>query len=297
MRKIRSVDDMCLLDDILMNVVFDDDTETTAEVLRIIMDIPDLQITSAKAQVSAHNLKNRSTRFDVKAVDSTGANYDIEVQRSVAGAGGKRARYNASMMDKTLLEKGSDLNELPKLCVIFITENDVLKGNQPIYHINRTIREKDNELFNDDEEIIYVNCGYNSGRRVTDIEKLIHDFRCIDPSKMYLPQLARKTSDCKNDKETRGMLSEWVERNYGDQFRRELAAAEKKAERRIERELKKKLKKQETEYKAAAKNMMIKTIYDNVRKDFSDDTDAIRYVAKITGTTSRKVREIIDSDK
>ena len=105
MRKIRSVDDMCLLDDVLMNVVFDDDTETTAEMLRIIMGIPDLRIISAKSQFSATSLQNRSTRFDVKAVDSTGTNYDIEVQRSDVGATAKRARFNASMMNRTMLKK------------------------------------------------------------------------------------------------------------------------------------------------------------------------------------------------
>ena len=235
MRKIRSVDDMCLLDDVLMNVVFDDDTETTAEMLRIIMGIPDLRIISAKSQFSANSLQNRSTRFDVKAVDSTGTNYDIEVQRSDAGATAKRARFNASTMNRTMLKKGSDFDELPKLCVIFITEHDVLKGNRPIYHIYRTINEKQHEIFDDDEEIIYVNCEYNSDRRNTDIEKLIHDFKCVDPSKMYLPQLAKKTSECKSERETRGMLSEWVERNYGDQFRAELAVA-------VEKEVKKRLK-------------------------------------------------------
>ncbi|MBO7677141.1 MAG: PD-(D/E)XK nuclease family transposase, partial [Erysipelotrichaceae bacterium] len=251
MRRIKSVDDMCLLDDVLMNVVFDDDTETTEEVLRIIMDIPDLTITYAKAQYSIHKLQNRSIRFDIKAVDSAGTNYDIEVQRNDTGAEEKRARFNASMMDSALLRKGARFKELPRMCVIFITEHDVLKGNRPIYHINRTIREKGNEVFDDDEEIIYVNCEYNSGRRNTDIEKLIHDLKCADPSKMYLPRLARKTSDCKSSRETRDMLSEWVERNYGDQLKREVAIEVRKQTKEVREIAKAELKEAKAELKEA----------------------------------------------
>ena len=41
---------------------------------------------------------------------------------------------------------------------------------------------------------------------------------------------------------------------------------------------------------------MIRTVYENVRKDFDEDKDAIRYVAKIFSTTSKKVGEALETN-
>lgn len=67
------------------------------------------------------------------------------------------------------------------LYVIFITENDVLKSNLPIYHIDRTIRETQ-KSFNDEAHIIYVNSQIINE---TELGKLMHDFRCKDAKDMY----------------------------------------------------------------------------------------------------------------
>lgn len=44
----------------------------------------------------------------------------------------KRARYNCSMMDANMIAHGENFEALPKIYIIFITENDVLKRNLPI---------------------------------------------------------------------------------------------------------------------------------------------------------------------
>lgn len=67
---------------------------------------PDLEVLDVHTQVFVENLLNRSVRLDILATDSTGAKFNVEVQRSDKGAGRKRARYNSSMMDANLLKKG-----------------------------------------------------------------------------------------------------------------------------------------------------------------------------------------------
>ena len=42
---------------------------------------------------------------------------------------------------------GQDFEELPESYVIFITRDDAIGSSLPIYHIVRTIRETDEELF------------------------------------------------------------------------------------------------------------------------------------------------------
>ena len=124
-----------LIDDDFMKKVFTDKA-CVQLVLRIIMEMPDLIVRDVQSEYVINNLYGRSVRFDVHAVDNDGKEYDIEIQRSDKGAGAKRARYNSGIMDANAIESGDDVLKLPETYVIFITENDVLKRNKPIYHID-----------------------------------------------------------------------------------------------------------------------------------------------------------------
>jgi len=57
------------------------------------------------------------------------------------GSGVKRARFHSSMIDRTLLSKGEDFEDLVDTYVIFITEMIIWKGS--LYHIERRIEEMD----------------------------------------------------------------------------------------------------------------------------------------------------------
>ena len=78
------------------------------------------------------------------------------------------------MLDYHELEKSRDFKELPETFVIFITENDVLHGDEKIYHIDRFIRESE-KIFDDGTHIIYVNGSYK-GEVGEPLDDLIHDF-------------------------------------------------------------------------------------------------------------------------
>lgn len=77
-------------------------------------------------------------------------------------------------MDSVSTVTKMDTESLPETYVIFITANDVLKRNLPLYHINRKIEET-NEPFNDGTHIIYVNGTYRGDDA---IGSLMHDFSC-----------------------------------------------------------------------------------------------------------------------
>ena len=114
-----------LLDDDFLTKCFDRKTDCMELVLQIVLENPDLQVVDVRTQVFVENLLNRSVRLDVLATDSAGRKFNVEIQRADKGAGRKRARYNSSMMDSHLLDKGKDVEMLPETYVIFITEHDV----------------------------------------------------------------------------------------------------------------------------------------------------------------------------
>ena len=114
--------------------------------------------------------------------------FDVEIQRSDAGAGAKRARHNSSLMDAHILKPGADTEEIPDSYVIFITENDVMNGDQAVYPVDRYVKiGRKKVLFGDGSHILYVNGKY---RGDDEIGKLIHDLSCTDPDDMNYEALA-----------------------------------------------------------------------------------------------------------
>ena len=186
-----------LIDDTFMSKVFED--KACAELLlRIILGRDDLTVQETSTQYELKNIQGRSAKLDIYAVDSTGAKYDVEVQRSDKGALPKRGRYNSSLMDANTLDTGEDFEKLPKTYVIFITENDYFRGGLPMYTISRCITNMGHAIYDDESSIIYVN---GENRDDSAVGKLMQDFFCKDPHKMNYELLSRRTEYFKESKE------------------------------------------------------------------------------------------------
>ena len=186
-----------LLDDDFMTKCFEENIEATELVLGIVLNKSDIKVEKVQTQYSMKNIKGRSLRLDIYATDSENKKYNIEIQRADKGAGAKRARYNSSLIDSNILPAGVEVENLGETYVIFITENDVIGKNKPIYHIERYIMEAE-EYFNDGSHIIYVNASYKDD---TELGKLMHDFSVTEPDNMYFKVLADATGYYKKDKE------------------------------------------------------------------------------------------------
>ena len=177
-----------LMDDEFMSKVFDGDIKSTELILRIIMDDDQIKVIDVVAQYEIKNLQGRSARLDIKAADKDGRIFDVEIQRADKGAVAERARFNSSIIDANQLKKKQTYKDLKESYVIFFTENDVIGGNKPIYHVERVIQEM-GTLFNDGEHIIYVNGSYEAD---TPLGRLVHDFNCTDSKDMYYKELAER---------------------------------------------------------------------------------------------------------
>ncbi len=168
-------------------------------------------------QVVKHNLFGRSVKLDIVAEDIFKTEYNIEIQRSDAGAGGKRIRYHQAMLDSHTLKKSTDFNKLPTLYIIFILEHDLFNQGKPIYFVNKTIDIKDEEgnylPFDDACNIMYINGDY---RGDNPLGKLMHDFSASNPDEMYYEELARRVRFHKqNEKGVQNMCK--IVEEYGDE--------------------------------------------------------------------------------
>lgn len=187
-----------LIDDDFMTICFDGYIEGVELLLKVILDRDDLKVSEVKAQKVIKNLHGRDLRLDIYATGKDGKKYNIEIQRADKGAHEKQARYHSSMVDSDMLNPGDDFTDLCENYVIFITENDVLGLNKPIYHIDRFIREGYMQ-FNDGEHIIYVNGSIKSND--TALGRLMRDFYCTEAKDMHYKELAERVRHYKETEE------------------------------------------------------------------------------------------------
>lgn len=167
--------------------------ECTEYILQVILDKKDLRIEDVVVQKDFKNLQGRSAILDCVALDQEGIQYNIEIQQEKEGASEKRARYHSGLLDMNTLNAGEKFEKLPESYVIFLTQGDILGEQQPICHIERTVKETGKE-FPDKAHIIYVNTEICED---TELGRMLHDLHCSEPDEMYSEILAQRVKDLK----------------------------------------------------------------------------------------------------
>ena len=200
-----------LMSDIFMRNVFKK-RECLEYVLQVIMEKQDLYVIDQVIQKDYKNLQGRSAVMDCVARDSTGKQFDVEIQQDNEGASPKRARYHSGLMDMNTLNPGQDFEELPESYVIFITRDDILGYGLPIYHIDRQIKEL-NEAFQDEAHIIYVN---SKKQDDTQLGRLMHDLHCKKADEMHSPILAKRVYELKETQKGVELMCHEMEKIYSE---------------------------------------------------------------------------------
>ena len=190
---IKRISKLCLFDDDFMNIVFQND-KCVKLLLDIILDT-DIRISDINIQHQLDNIKGRTVIMDMYIVDEKGRYINVEIQRDDRQAIAKRAGYHEGLLKTNITSKQTKWKDISETYVIFITENDVLLGGLPIYHIERVIQEN-GERFEDGAHIIYVN-GRNEEE--TRLGRLMHDMRCTEVEEMYYEELREEARYYKED--------------------------------------------------------------------------------------------------
>ena len=213
---LERVQNLRLIDDELMTLVFSGDIKATELLIRILLNRNDLTVTKSMTQVEKHNLFGRSVKLDVVAEDIFKTEYNIEIQRADQGADPRRIRYHQAMLDSHTLTKKQKFKDLPNLYIIFILEHDMFERGEAVYLVNKILNIKDedgnNLPFDDGCNIMYINGDY---RGDNSLGKLMHDFSTPNADEMYFDELASKVRFHKQDEQGVQMASKIVE-EYGD---------------------------------------------------------------------------------
>ena len=187
------IKELTIMNDIFMRNVFKK-RECIEHVLRIIMEMKNLQVLDYTVQKDYKNLQGRSAILDCVARDDVNNQYNVEIQQDTEGASPKRARYHSGLLDMNTLNPGQNFEKLTDSYVIFITKDDVRGNGLPIYHADRVIEETGG-MFGDGSHIIYVNSSIQD--EDTALGRLMHDFHCKNANDMYSEVLAKRVSELK----------------------------------------------------------------------------------------------------
>lgn len=276
---------LCMMNNKFMNAMLHDNIPATQKMLRVIMKNDKIKVISVCVQNFIQNLFGHSAQLDILAEDENGRRFNVEIQRADEGAPAKRARFYSSSLDTVFLKAGHDYEELPETYVIFITENDVLQRNLPIYNIDRYIGQN-MELFKDGSHIIYVNSQIQDD---TPLGKLMQDMYCTDPAKLNYKEFAPQMEFLKHSKDGEGEMRDLFEEyahQVGQQIGQQLGQkiGEKIAKEKVKEATKKATMK-------AAKTTKKKTLKDMALKMLKRG-DSVEDVAEITSLPPESVRAL-----
>ncbi len=125
------------------------------------------EITTIEIQKTFETSTNaKGIRLDVWIIDSTGKQYNIEMQTTANRDLARRMRYYQSAIDSHLLEKGGHYSDLADSFIIFICPFDYPKKGLPIYTFTAICNEDKRIELDDGTTKILVNS--SAAHRVKD---------------------------------------------------------------------------------------------------------------------------------
>ncbi len=160
-KKLNPIDD-------LMFRKMAEDKDFCQEILRVILNDSKLIVLEAKAQWAGANLQGRSVIMDARCALGDGREVNIEVQKADDDNHQKRVRYNGAILTTNTADPGIKFENVPDVCVIFISKFDVFEGGFPLYHIDRMVRETGKVVGNGFEEV-YVNTKVKDGSEISEL--------------------------------------------------------------------------------------------------------------------------------
>lgn len=195
-----------VIDDVFFHKVAED-KDVCEEILRIILQKPELKVIDAQTQRFLRNIGAHSVILDLLCEDENGNRINVEMQKTDDDDHVKRVRFNSSNIDTTFTEKGLDYKDFPDIYIIFISKFDMFQKGKTIYHLETVIRETGTSV-DDGTHRIFVNCAINDG---SDIAELMQYFKNSTGKNNKFPRLSNRVYYFKESKEGADAMTQVVE--------------------------------------------------------------------------------------
>ena len=198
-QKREKVKDLRPIDDVFFEVLASKPA-VCQEMLRTILEDPELEVVKVIPQKSERNIYGRSVRLDALCYLGDGTRVNIEVQRSDNDDHLKRVRFNAASITVNESYTGESFNDLANVIVVYISEFDFLGGGKTIYHVDKVLRET-GVVIEDGEKAIFVNTVNDDGTDIADL------MSCFTRKQVNNPKFPVLSDEVQGLKQTEGGLS------------------------------------------------------------------------------------------
>ena len=169
------------------------------EMLRVLLDCPELIVLDIHAQHSIRNLLKRSVRLDALCHLPDNRLVNIEIQNENNTNHFKRVRYNEACVTTQATDPGTNFENIPTVYSLYISDFDMFKKEKTIYHIRKSVVETD-QTIDDGTLEIYANTTINDGSTIAEYLQLLKETSIDNPK---FPHLTGGVKYLKN--EERGM--------------------------------------------------------------------------------------------
>ena len=210
-----------VIDDIFFHKMVED-IEVCEEILKILLNKPDLKVVQSQVQRFLRNVSAHSVILDVLCQDSQGDYFNVEVQKANNDNHQKRLRFNQANIDTSFVEKGITYEQLPDIYLIFISSFDIFNKGRTIYHINRVIEETGTIVENGIHEI-YANTAVDDK---SDIAELMQYFKKSTGEHKKFQKLCNRVKYYKESQEGVDEMCQLVEdyaKDYAEKYAKEYA--------------------------------------------------------------------------
>lgn len=238
------------IDDVFFEVLAKN-KEVDEEILRTILEDPDLIVVDSIVQSSERNLFGRSVRLDALCELGDGTLCNIEVQRSDNDNHLKRARYNASAITFKKSNPGEKFDDVREVYIVYISEFDVFHEGKTIYHIEKVISETGTAV-DDGLHEIFVNAAIDDK---SDIAELMSCFIKKEVNNKKFPKLSKEVYELKNTKGGLKAMCSVMEELIAEE---RISAIQNMLKENLSKELIKRLKYSEEEIQKAEEALLLK---------------------------------------
>lgn len=200
------IQNLNIMDDVFFQKIAEDEA-VCEEILRVILQKPNLKVVEAQTQRFLRNIGTHSVILDLICQDEDGSYINVEVQKSDNDDHVKRVRFNISNIDTAFTERGILYEKLPDVYVVFLSQFDVFEEGKTIYHLDMSIRETGTPV-SDGIHRIFANCAVDDG---SDIAELMQYFKNTVGGNSKFPKLSNRVKYFKESQKGGNAMSQTFE--------------------------------------------------------------------------------------
>lgn len=192
--KLDFIRSFTLMDDVFFEA-FAQNVLAIQEMLRTILEEPELIVVEVTTQDAIPNLYGRSVRLDAVCRLGDGRITNVEIQNSDNDNHVNRAGFNAAHIVVRESQKGTKFEDLPHIISVYIMKFDFFGLSRLAYHANLVLKESGKEL-DSNVEYIFINATADDNTKLARLVKLMQQKEVNDPE---FPEITRQVNHLKHD--------------------------------------------------------------------------------------------------